>query len=364
VVQALTGLPAAAADRFRKRVVKHRTPEEAAALAVEFLEACTRHGTPRAAALEQWQQLAGTNHYSFCKSHAVSYGLIAWTAAYLKAHDPLAFWTAALNNNQGVYPRRVYVEAVKRAGIDLQLPCVNRSEGPFTPEGGALRVGLDAIASLDEAVWTAVLAERGRGGPYRDLADFRRRVAPPPEALSLLIRCGALDFTGRSRPALFLEADLDRRAGAGGGRLFADDPDLGWSPADYAADRRLQDEWELLGFLVGPPLLSLCRPRLPPDLVTSRQLPDHLGKWVRLAGMVAASRHAEAVDGREVQFVTLEDEWGLIELTLFPGTCPSVAYLRLGPYLATGVVEDRFGVVALTAHSFRLHQSKGLGDRG
>ena len=81
-----------------------------------------------------WVQLAKFNRYSFCKSHAVSYGLIAWQAAYLKAHHPLAFWTAALNNNQGAYPRRVYVEAIKRAGIEMRLPCVNRSRLTFHPE--------------------------------------------------------------------------------------------------------------------------------------------------------------------------------------------------------------------------------------
>jgi DNA-directed DNA polymerase III PolC len=125
VIETLTGLPAPDADRFRKRVAKHRTEEEARALTEEFLTACASHGTPHAVAAELWVQLAKFNHYSFCKSHAVSYGLIAWQAVSLKVHHPLAFWTAALNNNQGMYPRRVYVEAIKRAGIELRLPCHN-----------------------------------------------------------------------------------------------------------------------------------------------------------------------------------------------------------------------------------------------
>src|SRR5207248_2225916 len=114
-------------------------------------------------------------YYAFCKSHAVSYGLIAWQACYLKAHHPLAFWTAALNNNQGMYPRRVYVEALKRSGLPLRLPCVNRSQGLFSIEtacglaSAAIRVGLEAIATLPEEVRTRILTERQRGGPYRDV---------------------------------------------------------------------------------------------------------------------------------------------------------------------------------------------------
>jgi hypothetical protein len=53
-----------------------------------------------------------------------------------------------------------------------------------------------------------------------------------------------------------------------------------------------------------------------------------------------------------MQFVTLEDEWGLIECTLFPGTCEPVAYLAMGPYTATGRVEEQFGVLTLTAEKF------------
>lgn len=351
VVQALTGLAAPAADRFRKRIMKHQTGKEALALGQEFLQACERHGIPRAAAAEQWVQLAKFNHYSFCKSHAVSYGLIAWQAAYLKAHHPLAFWTAALNNNQGMYPRRVYIEAIKRAGIEVRLPCVNRSAGPFVMENGAIRTGLDAIASLDESLRALVLDERQRHGPYHDLANFRRRVQPGPEALGLLIRCGAFDFTQRPRPALFLEAELQQPAHEPRelfpGQLLAE-----WSPTDYEIERRQRDEWELLGFLTGPPLMSLFRSRLPAGLLTSEELPQYIGRRVKLAGLVATARRTPTADGRQMQFVTLEDEWGLIEVTLFPGACPPVGYLSLGPYLVTGVVEQQYDVLTVTAKRF------------
>src|SRR5262249_44425636 len=188
-----------------------------------------------------------------CKSHAVSYGLIAWKAAYLKAHYPLPFWTAALNNNQGMYPRRAYIEAVKRAGLAVRLPCVNRSAETFTAEDGAIRTGPRAIGWLSGGLRAAVVAERQRRGPYRDLADLRRRVHLGPEALAVLIRCGALDALGRSRPALFLEAELQDQAKDLGERLFPDDPDLGWAPGDYDRDRRLRGEGALLGFIVRAP---------------------------------------------------------------------------------------------------------------
>jgi DNA-directed DNA polymerase III PolC len=351
VVQALTGLPAPDADRVRKLAAQERTEEEDRRLCERFVQACARRGVARATAEEQWRQLGKFRHYTFCKSHAVSYGLIAWQAACWKAHAPRCFWTAALNNNQGAYPRRVYVEAVKRSGIPLYLPCVNHSQDAFTLEGDGIRVGLEAIAALPAEVRAAIRTERERNGPYRDLAGFRRRVQPGPEALAVLIRCGALDFTGQPRPVLFLEADLAERTARPGPELF-DTSIMDWSPNDYATARRWHDEWGLLGFVVGPPLMALFRPKLPRDLATSRDLPDHVGRRIAVAGVTATARHTLTSQGRPMQFVTLEDEWGLIEVTLFPGVCPPGPYLTLGPYIAHGTVEEHYGVLSLAAQRF------------
>jgi DNA-directed DNA polymerase III PolC len=356
LLQELTRLGAADADRFRKRIAKHRTEDEAKVLEAEFTALCARQDVPAGAVAELWPQLAKFNRYSFCRSHAVSYGLIAWQATYLKAHHPLAFWTAALNNAQGSYPRRVYVEAIKRAGIEVRLPCVNRSAAAFAPEGGAIRAGLDAIAGFPQEATAAVLSEREHRGPFQSLTDFCRRVPLGPQALALLVGCGAFDWTGKTRPALFFEADLREVLDDPSPDLFGFDLGREWTPADYDARRRLHDEWRLLEFIVGPPLMSLFRRPVPPDrsapLVRSDELPRYCGRRVRVYGIVATARHTFTEDGRPLQFVTLEDEHGLSEVTLFPGTCPQVAYLTMGPYLAAGVVGEQYGVFSLTARSF------------
>ena len=230
----------------------------------------------------------------------------------------------------------------------MLLPCVNRSEGPFVAEKGVrtllqekgpdtffgvgIRSGLEAIATLPEEVRLRILAERQRHGAYRDLADFRRRVEPPPEALATLIRCGALDFTGHNRPGLFLEADLQDHAAGWKGALFDDIGELTWLPSDYDRERRRSEEWQLLGFVADVPMLSLFRARLPADAVRSVDLPRYRGRRIRTAGLVATGRFAHTEKGLEMQFVTLEDEWGLMEVTIFPGTCKLVTHLTLGPY--------------------------------
>ena len=181
---------------------------------------------------------------------------------------------------------------------------------------------------------------------------FAGAVPVGPEALALLIRCGALDFTGRARPALFLEADLENLV-SGTAELFAAlVPD--WQPTDYSERRRLLEEWQLLGFVVGPPLLSLFASRLPADRVDSQNLHRHIGRRMRIVGLAAAGRTAQTEDGRTVHFFTLDDGHGLIDVSLFEGSRLPVGSLSLGPYQAFGLVEQWHGVIALRADRLEL----------
>jgi len=358
LIRALTGLEAAPADYLRKRIAKHQTDDEARELRAEFLDRC-REGPPPhlpAALLDEvWDHLSKFNRYSFCKSHAVSYGLIAWHGAYLKAHHPLAFWTAALNNNQGSYARWVYVEAIRDAGLALLPPCVNRSADTFAVEGASIRAGLGAIAGLSQELRQRLLDERA-GGPYRSLADLRRRVEPGPEGLALLIRAGALDGFGQTRPMLYLRAQQPTRREPAGPELFDDlPPPPDWRPRDFDLKRRLRDQWETLGFVLDVSLMDVLRPKPPgqgPPVIASTDLPRHRGRVVRVQGLVATARLTHTSDDRPLQFVSLRDAHGLAEVTLFDGACPAVPYLTLGPYTATGVVEEQFGVFSVTCRAF------------
>src|SRR5262249_39256600 len=186
----------------------------------------------------------------------------------------------------GHYPRRVYAEEVKRAGLQLLPPCVNRSRPEWTQEVSGLRVGLRAVRSLGAAALEMVVEEREKGGPFAGLADLRRRLTLSPQDLALWIGGGGLAFPGGGGEALLREADVARH-----GRLpprWREEAVEPWPLAGLLADHPLaaqwQAEWELLGFCTGPPLLSLARPLLPPSLADSRPLPGLAGGKGWLAG--------------------------------------------------------------------------------
>jgi DNA-directed DNA polymerase III PolC len=342
VVEALTGVPAPEADALRRRLTDPRRAEEAGAA---FLALCEKAGVGRPAAEVVLAQLLKFQGYSFCKAHSIAVASVAWQECYLKAHHPLAFWTAVLNNHQGTYPRRVHVEAAKRAGLAVFLPCANRSSLTYTQEVSGVRTGLGAIRAVDAAAAQATVEERQRGGPYQSLADFRRRVTVAPQDLALLVRAGCFDFTGRSRPALLREAEalqLGRLPAWWEGRDEFEAWPLEGLPPEYTLAGQWREEWELLGCLAGPPLMSLVRACVPPGLADSRTLGTHAGKRVHLAGLVAAAKETAA----GAESLTLEDEWGLVEVRAGGAADPAA----LGPVvLVEGEVEVRHGAPVVVA---------------
>ena len=79
----------------------------------------------------------------------------------------------------GFFPPDALVHVAQRRGIEVRPPDVNASavlcrveEGT---EGLAVRIGLGYVKGLSERDAAAVVAERERGGDYRDLGDLASR---------------------------------------------------------------------------------------------------------------------------------------------------------------------------------------------
>jgi DNA polymerase III alpha subunit len=335
-IEALTGLPAGEADHLRRRLVD---PETSDVAAPAFLAACEKNTVPRGAAEDVLTQLRRFKGYALCKAHAVSLAHIAWQEVCLKAHHPVAFWTAAFNHHAGSYPQRVHVEAAKRAGITLFLPCINRSRREFTVETAGVRTGLGAVRTLSEPTLRSILDERDKGGPFANVKDLRSRTSLAPQDVAALIRSGALDGFGQGRQALLRECDVLKVSRTQPVRLD-DEP---W-PGDgrHPLLAQWKEEWDLLGFFAGGlPLMHLMRSSLPWDLSDSRALPDLVNEDVRIAGFLVLTAEDEGAS----PYLTLEDEWGLIEVLLVGGLPQNFGSL----VIAEGKVEEQYGVPVLLA---------------
>jgi DNA polymerase III alpha subunit len=326
VASALAGLTLPEGDRFRRRVQKARTDEERLAISREFLARCPDPEVAKGF----WVQMAKFNEFSFCRAHAASYGVLAWASAWLAAHHPVAHWVGALNNNQGLYDARVYLEQAKREGIRVLLPCVRKSGVEFREEQGAIRVGLGRIRELEQREIDAIF----EGRPFESLGDFLARTHLSKPSIRNLVLCGALDWTGIPRPRMLMRALSGLR----------ESPPV----PDFSEEEKFARELEILGLSARRHILSYLAP---PREVDSRSLPERVGRRVTILGIMATARVTVTAREEPMEFLTLEDEHGIFEVVLFPKVFRRCRPLvgTLGPYEVTGRVERKYDVLALNA---------------
>jgi error-prone DNA polymerase len=403
VAHHIAGLSLADADGLRKSMSKKRNHERLERYRRQFTQGALERGVDPGVTAELWRQIASFSGYSFCKAHSASYALVSFQAAWLRAHYPAEFMAAVLSNHGGFYSPLAYVSEAMRMGLELRLPDVNESlfawTGQTCPEPGPgeargwLRVGLEQVGGLAAAGARALVAERERGGPFRDFADLAARLLLKPAEREALIRCGALDGLGEgSRPELMWQAliwEKTRRPPGGGSAprpapgperrlapaarallLPLDDPESALPPVapDYDRGTLLAFEASTLGFLVSAHPLELYRPAIEqaaaetgPPLIAGRDLAAHLGRRVRTVGWMVTAKPVYTVHEEVMQFISFEDTTALYETTFFPAVYRRYAprLLTRGPFLLTGVVDEEWGAVSLTVEG--VH-TLGRGD--
>jgi DNA polymerase III subunit alpha len=358
----IAGFSPARADDLRKAVGK-KDKVLMASLEDEFIAGCLASGTDAKVAGRLWSLCEAAGDYSFNKSHAACYALLAYRTAYLKANHPAEYMASLLSSVMDTKDRvPFYVAACAEMGLAVLPPDVNVSGPDFAVTGpgempgspgempgspgempgspGEIRFGLTAVKGVGENAVAAILAARDAGGPFESIWDFCRRVDQAQvnkRALESLIRGGALDSTGATRlgllealPAAMGQAArrrLDLAAGQeslfgaiGGGSPAVIELDPPVSAAEMPRDDLLAAEKEALGLYVSSHPLHDCRRQLA-RVVTCGvgELIDRAdGEAVTVGGLVGEVKHITTRRGEPMMFARLDDLEGSVEVVVVP----------------------------------------------
>src|SRR6187455_170674 len=206
IAKQLAGFSPAEADDLRKAIGK-KIHSLMASLKDKFLEGCAQNDVTPAVANQLWKDMEQAQDYSFNKSHAACYGLIAYRTAYLRANWPAEYMAALISsvmNTKDKVP--FYVAACDELGIEVLPPDANSSAHDFAVVEGKIRFGLNAVKNVGEGAVRSISAAREEGGPFTSIWDFCERVDPQlvnKRALESLVKCGALDSTGATRRGMW-----------------------------------------------------------------------------------------------------------------------------------------------------------------
>ena len=216
----LAGFSGAKADDLRKAIGK-KNRAAMAALKPEFVEGCRASGTSAEVIEFLWQTNEKSADYSFNKSHAACYALIAYRTAWLKANYPAEYMAALISSVMSTKDKvPFFVARCEEMGIEILPPDVNLSDHEFT-------VGPSRRSATSASAWTPSRASATRrsrrssgrarrAGEFTSLWDFCERVdsrAVNKKAIEALIKCGAFGSTGATRKGM-LEV-LEQAQGAG-----------------------------------------------------------------------------------------------------------------------------------------------------
>ena len=362
----VAGFSAADSDGFRRAMGTWRSSKEMEKLHARFVGGCiTRSGLTAEQAEELFRQVAAFASFGFNKSHAAAFARTAYESAFLKLFYPAQFVTGLVNAQpMGFYPIEVLVNDAKRHGVAVLPVDVNRSRfrtatewvglpGTPLPEGAGIdrrpvpvrssacvvpshaarrqwaadaaqgygiRLGLHLVKGIGEAEGERIDAARAQDGPFTSLADLVARTELPEEVFERLIRAGALDSLAEPRRRLLWQlrevAHATRRSRTLDLRLPPTDAPALLPPSEL---ERLGDAYAILSLDARRQVIELFRPALDQlGALPAGKLVDARQGKVRIGGLVVTRQHPMTAHG--TVFLALEDETGMVNVTLWPDT--------------------------------------------
>ena len=337
VAQALSGYSLGEADLLRRAMGK-KIKAEMDAQRDRFVKGAIENKIKKDVAFEIFDLLAKFADYGFNKSHAAAYAIVAFQTAYLKANFPVEFLAASMTLDMGNTDKlSEFRRDAERLGIKVERPALNKSGVEFDVADGKIFYALGAIKGVGRAAVEAIVAARQAGGPFRDLADFARRIDTRlvnRRTIEALIAAGALDELEKERARAMAAIDgmlaLSNRvrdeaaAGQfdllGGGMVqeaFRIPPVEPWAPAE-----RLKREHDAVGFfLSGHPLDDyehvLKRLRVQSYADFARTVRANGTSVAKVAVSVIDRSERRTKSGSKMGIVNLSDPSGQFEAILF-----------------------------------------------
>ncbi|TDQ83406.1 DnaE-like error-prone DNA polymerase [Dongia mobilis] len=349
------------ADELRRSMAAFKKVGTIQTFRDRFMAGMLRNGYAPDFADRCFRQIEGFANYGFPESHAASFALLVYVSAWLKCHYPVIFAAALLNSQpMGFYAPAQIVHDADEHGVVIRPVDVNVSDWdndvvrldaapkqrPLRDRQDerralaarvrldrhlALQLGFRQITGLKEAEMRQLAARRGTG--YRSVADLWQRARLSPATLARLAEADAFRSLG-----------LDRRQALWAVKALGTAPlpllgQLDLAPAPPAPlpemplSQHVLEDYRSLRLSLKKHPLAFLREILRRRGVTPCHQLGHLrnGQKVFVAGLVLVRQRPGTASG--VIFMTLEDEYGIANLVVWPRLFSEARAIVMGAHL-------------------------------
>jgi DNA polymerase-3 subunit alpha len=375
----MAGFTGGQADTLRKATGK-KIKELMVKVGKEFVAGCIKNGIDKKIADGLYVSMQDFAQYSFNKSHAACYALIAYQTAYLKAHYPSEFMAALMTSNQDNLDKlAIDISECERMNIKVLPPSVSESFEEFgvVKESGNIRFGLSAVKNVGLAVAEEIVNERKKNGIYNDLRDFATRLSSKvvnKKSLESLAMSGALDDLGERAELIYnmdrilsYSSTFQKNQSAGQTSLFGESSNVEMADIEMEkckpADKKQKLAWEreLLGMYVSEhPLSGIAHIIEPHRTKTLMEIKEDIeGEYVRIAGIISSLQEIVTRQNQKMIFAKVEDTNANVEVLAFPKLLESTKPLWTTDKIVSveGFVSFKDGAPKILAESiYEIHE--------
>ncbi len=307
------------------------------------VDGAIKRGVDERVAAEIFDDMMDFASYAFNKSHAAAYAVVAYQTAWLKNKYPTEFFAALLTSFIDSSAKVAkYIEVVKRLGITILPPSINKSGRTFSVDNGKIRFGLAAVKNVGGAVVDEIEEERRKNGEFTGFTDFCDRMAQRKvnkRVVENLIKSGAFDELGLKRSVLMnvYESVLDdavsktKQIMPGQIDMFGNMEGISVKLdnfidiEEFPKNEILAMEKETIGMYVSGHPLDSCTEAVKAmstcsvaELCENENHRFNIGDQVTLSGIITKSRNQLTKKGEIMRYIEVEDLTGSIEIIIFP----------------------------------------------
>ncbi len=374
VVRDLAGYSLARADLVRKAMSKKKMDvmEEERQYFVHGkkdsdgnveIEGCKARGIDESIANKIYDEMIDFAKYAFNKSHAACYAVLAYQTQYLKTYYTAEFMSALMTSVMGVTDKTVqYTKACNDLGIKVLPPDINRSYKQFVVEGDNIRFALSAVKNVGEGAVESIIKNREAFGEFTSLQNFIKRMRDKDinkRLLESLIRAGAFDKVHPNRAMMMGNYEkiwesmhAERRSNIEG-QVSLFDTSLGNSAVsddviamtryvDFDIREKLRMEKDMIGLYVsGHPIEEYSdqlKKMTTHNTLDFREMEENYlhyqyddNKMIIFGGIIANKTFKTTRKNDMMAFMNLEDEYGDVEVIVFPTVLRTIKINHMAP---------------------------------
>ena len=388
IAQDLAGFTLAEADILRKAIGK-KIEKLLMEQKDKFVDGMKKNKIDERIGVELWHWIEPFARYSFNKSHAACYAIIAYQTAYLKANYPVEYMAALLTADGSDLDRiSILIEECKKMKIEVLPPDINESFSNFSvvPDKNQIRFGLSAIKNVGYNIVELIVNERKKNGHFNTIEDFISRVDSKvlnKKSLESLTRAGAFDnLKERNQILSNLEKLLDwakknqkiKESGQRG--LFDNTTSVSFSNG-ITLDKveplneydKLMWEKELLGLYISGHPLEKYRGMLEQQTISIKKIVNDLngtatghrnpfekyyinGETVTIGGIITTIKKILTKKGDPMMFIKVQDLTETIEVVVFPSMIEKNPYAFIENKIVTitGKTDTKDGMPKVIAN--------------